>query len=72
MTLFRQQTLQKYYSDELRNFYAIHEAQNADNRKNVQDMIWKNYEFHATNGFVVRRWQQCLFLIPTAVPKRDK
>jgi len=49
----------KYHSDDLLNFCAIYEAQNADNTKTSE--IWfddKLHEVYATNDFsAVRRWQ---------------
>jgi len=51
-----------YHGDDLLNFCAVHEAQNADNARRLG--IWfddKLREFDATNDFchfiIVRRWQ---------------
>jgi len=51
--------LQKYHVADLLYFYAIYEAQNADNARMLR--IWfddKLCEGYATNDFIiVRRWQ---------------
>jgi len=52
--------LQKYHSDDLLNFCAIYEAQNADNARTFR--IWfddKLCEVYAQNDFtIVRVWQE--------------
>jgi len=54
--------LQKYHSDDLFNFCAVYESQNADNARTFE--VWfddKIREVYAKNEFsVVRRRHQCL------------
>jgi len=56
LTILRQQTLQKYHSDDLCNFCAMHEAQNADNARTfIIRFDDKRREFYATNDFSIVR-----------------
>jgi len=54
--------LREYHSDDLVNFCAKYEAQNADNTRMIG--MWfddKLREVYATNDFIiVNSWQQCL------------